>query len=104
MENKEKNKFDISTVCTFASPRVGNAEFVKQFNQLPLTSWRIVNTQDIVPKVPLHIPFFNYQHVAMPYRFSSVGEVKWNPRCWHSMSTYLHWLDSTISVDEKCRR
>jgi hypothetical protein len=28
MENKEKNKFDLSTVCTFASPRVGNAEFV----------------------------------------------------------------------------
>lgn len=37
MENREKNKFDISTVCTFASPRVGNAEFVNQFNQLPLT-------------------------------------------------------------------
>ena len=82
MENKEKNKFDISTVCTFASPRVGNAEFVNQFNQLPLTSWRIVNTQDIVPKLPLHAPFFDYQHVAMPYGFSSVGEVKWNPRCW----------------------
>lgn len=104
MENKEKNKFDISTVCTFASPRVGNAEFVNQFNQLPLTSWRIVNTRDIVPKLPLHLPFFNYQHVAMPYEFSSVGEVKGNPLCWHSMSTYLHWLDSTISVDEKCRR
>ena len=50
------------------------------------------------------LPFFNYQHVALPYEFSSVGEVNWNPRCWHSMSTYLDWLDSTISVDEKCRR
>lgn len=104
MENKEKNKFDISTVCTFASPRVGNAEFVNQFNQLPLTSWRIVNTRDIVPKVPFRLPFFNYQHVAMLYEFSSGGEVKRNPRCWHSMSTYLHGLDSTMSVAEKCRR
>ena len=104
MENKEKNKFDISTVCTFASPRVGNAEFVNQFNRLPLTSWRIVNTQDIVPKVPLHAPFFDYQHVAMPYEFSSAGEVKGNPLCWHSMCTYLHWLDSTVELGEKCKR
>lgn len=102
-ENKEINKFDISTVCTFASPRVGNAESVNQFNQLPLTSWRTVNTQDIVPKVPLHAPFFDYQHVAMPCEFSSVGEVKWNPRCWHSMSTHLDWLESTIDLGEKCK-
>jgi lipase (class 3) len=105
MENKEKNKFDISTICTFASPHVGNAEFVRQFNQLPLNSWRIVNTQDIVPKVPLHIPvFFGYEHVATESAFSSAGEVKWNPGCWHSMSTYLHWLDTTIDVDKECKR
>lgn len=105
MENKEKNKFDITTVCTFASPHVGNTEFVNQFNQLPLTSWRIVNTQDIVPKVPLRLPFFDYQHVATPYEFSSKGVVKggFSPACWHSMSTYLHWLDASIDVDPECK-
>ena len=102
MENK--NRFDISTICTFASPRVGNSEFVRQFNQLHLRSWRIVNTQDIVPKVPIHAPFFDYQHVATEFSFSSVSEVKWNPGCWHSMGTYLHWLDSTIDVDPECKR
>jgi hypothetical protein len=105
MENKEKNKFDISTVCTFASPRVGNAEFVRQFNELPLDSWRIVNRQDIVPKVPLHIPvLFDYEHVATPFGFSSAGVVKGNPGCWHAMSTYLHWLDPSIGVDTECTR
>jgi predicted lipase len=105
MENKEKNKFDISTICTFASPRVGNTEFVRQFNLLPLDSWRIVNRQDIVPKVPLHIPvLFDYEHVATSYEFSSAGVVKWNPGCWHSMSTYLHWLDPNIGVVTECRR
>ncbi len=105
MENKEKNKFDITTVCTFASPRVGNGEFVSQFNQLPLTSWRIVNTQDIVPKVPLHIPLlFDYRHVGAEFSFSSKGEVKGNPGCWHSMGTYLHWLDpNNIKVDDDCK-
>ncbi len=105
MENKDKNKFDITTICTFASPRVGNGEFVRQFNLLPLTSWRIVNTQDIVPKLPFHIPvLFGYEHVATESGFSSAGEVKWNPGCWHSMSTYLHWLDATIDVDKECKR
>jgi Lipase (class 3) len=105
MENKEKNKFDISTICTFASPRVGNAEFVRQFNLLPLDSWRIVNRRDIVPKLPLHIPvLFDYQHVATLSEFSSAGVVKWNPGCWHSMSTYLHWLDPSIGVDAECKR
>jgi len=105
MENKDKNKFDISTICTFASPRVGNREFVRQFNLLPLDSWRIVNRQDLVPKVPLHIPvLFDYEHVATPYAFSSAGEVKGNPCCWHSIGTYLHWLDPTIAVDSECKR
>jgi hypothetical protein len=104
MENKDKNKFDISTICTFASPRVGNAEFVRQFNLLPLDSWRIVNRQDIVPKLPLHIPLFAYEHVVTPYAFSSAGVVRWNPGCWHAMSTYLHWLDPSIGVDPECKR
>ena len=100
---RNKDRFDITTICTFASPRVGDTQFAQQFNQLPLTSWRIVNTQDIVPKLPLRLPFFDYLHVASPYEFSSKGVVKWGPACWHSMSTYLHWLDPNIGVDPECK-
>jgi predicted lipase len=104
IENKDKDKFDISTSCTFASPRVGDMEFARRFNQLPLTSWRIVNQQDVVPKIPLHVPMlFDYEHVNTPYEFSSKGEVKWNAGCWHSMTTYLHWLDPTVAVDAECK-
>lgn len=105
MENKEKNKFDISTVCTFASPRVGNTEFARIFDRLPLDSWRIVNQQDIVPKVPFYVPMlFDYEHVETPYEFSSAGVVQWNPVCWHSMATYLHWLDPANAVDAECKK
>jgi hypothetical protein len=38
MENDAKRKFDITSLCTFASPRVGNMEFVHLFNQLPIDS------------------------------------------------------------------
>lgn len=105
MENKEKNKFNITTICTFASPRVGDAAFAEQFNALSLDSWSIVNCQDIVPKLPLHRPLFGYQHVATGYAFSSEGVVKrgFRPACWHSMSTYLDWLYPKIDVEPECK-
>jgi hypothetical protein len=104
MENKEKQKFDIQTICTFASPRVGNMQFVRTFNLLPFASWRIANTCDLVPKLPLHIPIIlDYEHVNTAYEFSSAGWVKGNPVCWHSMETYMHWLDGTLPVDPSCK-
>ena len=104
MENKEKNKFNITTICTFASPRVGDADFAEQFDALPLDSWRIVNCLDLVPKLPLHLPLFGYQHVATAYAFSSEGIVKRSLPCWHSMFTYLHWLDPKMDVEPGCKR
>ena len=103
MENKEKDKFNITTICTFASPRVGDAEFAEKFNALPVDSWRIVNCQDLVPKLPLHLPLFGYEHVATAHAFSSEGVVKRSPSCWHSMCTYLHWLDPKNDVCKKCK-
>jgi len=105
IENKDRKKFDITTSCTFASPRVGDAEFVRRFDEFPITSWRIVNTQDLVPRIPFHIPlFFPYEHVNTEYDFSSAGVVKWNPVCWHSMKTYLHWLDPASELDANCKK
>jgi hypothetical protein len=104
MENASKHKFDITTSCTFASPRVGNLEFARAFNQLPITSWRIVNTLDIVPKLPPHIPLLlEYDHVDTAYPFSSSAFAKHSLMCWHSMETYLHWLDASLPVDDSCR-
>jgi predicted lipase len=103
LENSTKNKFDISTLCTFASPRVGNSEFVSTFNQLALCSWRIVNTEDIVPKLPPHIPVvLDYGHVNDASSFSSAGQAKKSLGCCHAMQTYLHWLDTTIAVRPDC--
>jgi hypothetical protein len=104
MENKEKDRFDITTLCTFASPRVGNMLFARTFNLLPINSWRIVNSCDLVPKLPLYIPvLLDYEHVNTAYEFSSSGMVKPGPVCWHSMRTYLHWLDANIPVDSECK-
>jgi lipase (class 3) len=103
MENEAKQKFDIAISCTFASPRVGNMEFVRAFNLLPITSWRIVNRWDLVPKLPIHIPvILDFEHVNTAYEFSSKGMVKANPVCWHAIETYLHLLDANQPVRTEC--
>ncbi len=103
MENDAKRKFDITSLCTFASPRVGNMEFVHLFNQLPIDSWRIVNTRDIVPKLPPHIPVvLDYDHVNDPYPFDSSKFAKKNLLCCHTMETYLHWLNSNSPLLPEC--
>lgn len=103
MENDSKRKFDVSTLCTFASPRVGTMEFVHHFDRLPIDSWRIVNTRDLVPKLPLHIPiFFEYGHVETECSFDSAIFAKNNLVCSHSMETYLHWLDPGFPLLKEC--
>jgi Lipase (class 3) len=105
MENDAKGKFDITSSCTFASPRVGNIEFVHLFNQLPIDSWRLVNARDVVPKLPPHIPIvLDYGHVDTAYQFNSSDFAKNSLLCWHSMETYLHWLDPTSALLAECVR
>jgi hypothetical protein len=105
MENAEKHKFDITTCCTFASPRVGNKEFARLFDQLPIDSWRIVNTHDLVPKLPPHIPvLLDYDHVDTAYPFNSSAFAKNGLACWHFMETYLHWLDESYPLGVECKK
>jgi hypothetical protein len=79
-------------------------EFARTFNQLPIDSWRIVNTLDVVPKLPPHIPIvLDYDHVDTAYPFSSVSFARHSVTCWHSMATYLHWLDAGYKVLPECQ-
>ena len=76
-----------------ASPRVGNVQFAIAFNELPITSWRIVNSYDIVPRLPFRIPgVLDFEHVNTEYRYSSGGEVKFS----------LHLLDPEQPLDATC--
>jgi hypothetical protein len=46
--------------------------------------------------------FFDYGHVDVAYPFDS-SFAKNNPVCWHSMETYLHWLDPNLALDPACQ-
>jgi triacylglycerol lipase len=42
-----------TTVYSFSGPRVGDPVFTAQFNQRIAAAWRIFNTEDLVPTLPL---------------------------------------------------
>jgi len=49
-------------IIHFGSPRVGNEEFVKDFNKYSILSYRVTHYYDIVPHVPEE--FLGYHHIA----------------------------------------
>jgi len=103
LENSVKQKFDITVVSTLASPKVGNMEFKHIFDGLPFTSWRIVNIHDVVTMIPPTIPFIlDFEHVADAYPFDSTLFAKKNLGCYHSIDTYLHWLDNSVALSPEC--
>jgi hypothetical protein len=103
LENSVKHKFDISLISTLASPKVGNLEFKQVFGGLPLTAWRVVNQRDVVTKIPPTIPFIlDYEHIDLAFSFDSWLFAKKNLGCYHSIDTYLHWLNNGLPLAPEC--
>jgi Lipase (class 3) len=44
---------DRLTVYSFSGPRTGNPDFAAKFNQAVGKAWRVFNTEDLVPTLPL---------------------------------------------------
>jgi hypothetical protein len=101
MENAKGDQIHNPILCTFASPRVGDANFVAAFSTLPLTSWRIVNEPDIVPKQPPEL--VGFRHIGVEQKYDSSTTAKASLACWHAMATYLSLLDATRKPDPDCR-
>jgi len=97
-ENALVHKVQNPALYTFASPKVGDQTFVDAFNRLCLTSWRVVNKQDIVPLLP---PLFSH-HVDTEQLYDSDNRVQPGPGCWHALATYLYLIDSSLPLDASC--
>jgi triacylglycerol lipase len=87
--------FKTPTLYTFGSPRVGDKEFGTAYNQqFARRTFRIVNTSDIVPSIPLPVPLAGifggyFTHVDTPVDFTvQKDDLEEN----HSMETYLSAL------------
>jgi kumamolisin len=101
LENAYTAKIKNPALCTFASPAVGDSTFAAAFNGLGLTSWRVVNAPDLVPKLPPQI--LGFTQVNSLQQYSSTGKVVPLLLCWHSLATYLSLIDPTLQPDPSCR-
>lgn len=100
MEHAARRQAGSLSICTFASPRVGDGAFIAAFEALDLSSWRIVNIQDVVPYLPP--PILGYAHVDTETARDSSGLVHWSPTCWHAIETYLALLDPSLKPSSDC--
>ena len=60
--------YNVYSLITFGSPRVGNNEFSDMFTNYKITSYRVTHYHDIVPHVPEE--FLGYRHIMQEIYFS----------------------------------
>jgi hypothetical protein len=76
---------------TFASPRVGDNLFAHGYNAAVSASYRMVNSRDQLPHLPLIQPFL-YEHVNTLYELTPpFGTIKETQASMHHLTTYM-WL------------
>ena len=64
------SRLDADKCYTYGSPRVGDREWVSKFTT---KHYRVVNNNDIVPKVPLYI--MGFRHTCTPIYLSYTGNI-----------------------------
>ena len=111
-----QTRFDRPVVYTFAGPRAGNPTFAGVYNDAIDTSWRVVNTNDEVPKLPNTVTtvvgpppdfkpeLFFYEHVDTEHDITfgepirSVDDLVFN----HSSCNYFATLCGQTSNPARC--
>jgi predicted lipase len=85
----------VTAVYTFGGPRIGNAAFANHYDAaLGANTFRIVNEEDIVPRLPGCL--MGYRHVGQLAFLPSLGGLRLNPPLWFrlisdAVGTYLDW-------------
>jgi len=116
-KTKEVNAIPL-TVFSFAGPRVGNTTFVDRMMNLGVKVLRVVNVNDIVPKVPglffnSELKLFNDALEKLPWTYSHCGvELELNnedspflrprpslPNC-HNFEGYLHMVAGFVGKNK----
>jgi len=84
------------TAYTYASPRTGDHTFAGSYNAAISSSYRVVNRQDLVPKLPPILPL-PYEHVNTQYELiPPPNQINPSIPCMHHLTTYL-WLMAQLT-------
>ena len=71
------NDIGVAGLYTFGSPRVGDEEFAEAFdNVMKERTFRFVNNNDVVTRVPLPGKLLPYRHIGQLQYFKESGELK----------------------------
>jgi triacylglycerol lipase len=113
----QQTEFKQPVVYTFAGPRAGDPVFVSLYNGEVDTCWRVVNTNDEVPKVPPPVitivgpppdykpQLFFYEHVNDEYAITfgepihSISDLEFD----HSSCNYFATLCGQTSNPTQCK-
>ena len=87
---------------SFAGPRVGSPEYVSIYNNAISNSWRVVDLNDEVPKLPPEDIFGNnYKHVDKEFDITFGGKFPWDWPHDHILMNYtkqMRKLKSHITI------
>ncbi|GLJ29532.1 hypothetical protein SUGI_0582300 [Cryptomeria japonica] len=113
------------TVFSFGGPRVGNRAFGRRIEEMKVKVLRMVNTQDVITKVPgvvlnqdwsrkswifryLERNGWAYRHVGTELRVSNKNSPYLKPdadmACCHDLEAYLHLIDGFFSSSVPFRK
>lgn len=68
--------FEVSGVYTYGQPRVGDLRFAKLYNsKLKSKTFRFVNNNDVVTRIPTWAPLFFFSHVGQIKYLTQDGEI-----------------------------
>ena len=93
-------ELNLRGLYTFGQPRVGDARFALACSVRFSSHFRIVNEEDIVPRLPGWLA--GYRHSGQHVFFPSIGGMSFNPPWWKLLisdawGTYLDWRRGQIA-------
>ncbi len=78
---------------SFAGPRAGSPDYASVYDGTISDSWRVVNSNDEVPKLPMKDTFGNhYEHVNTEFDITFGGKFIWEWGDDHSLTNYIKQL------------
>jgi hypothetical protein len=94
-----------TAAVTFASPMVGNDDFISGLDHLGARILRVVNERDAVPKLPGLLPSYVHggEEVALDVAASPYLKSSFDLVGFHGLETYLHLVDGYEAKDEGFR-
>jgi hypothetical protein len=84
-------------IYTFGSPRVGCKDFAAKMKASGIASYRIVNSTDIIPELPLP---FGFRHIDVPIYLTQEGTIRRSStgRSWYRAWEFLKACPSLLSL------